>query len=54
MAAINQNGGQNVTMVNISAVISPILIIFFSVFNISKVKEYKPDILFNFEIQYGG
>ena len=28
MAAINQNGGQNVTMVIISAVISPILIIF--------------------------
>ena len=28
MAAINQNGGQNVTMVIISSVISPILIIF--------------------------
>ena len=55
MAAKNQNGGKNVTrpgeylcryFTNNDN--------FFSVYYISKTKEFNPDIIFNFGIQYGG
>ena len=54
MAAKNQNGGQNVAMVNISAVYFTYNDNFFSVYNIFKTKEFNPDIIFNSGIQYGG
>ena len=44
---------QKCSKVHISAAISPIMIIF-SVYNISKAKEFNPDIIFNYGIQYGG
>ena len=54
MAAKNQNGGQNVTMVNISAVISLIMIIFSAFIIFPRPRSLIPDIILNFGIQYGG
>ena len=45
---------QKCSKVHISAAIPPIMINIFSVCNISKAKEFNPDIIFNYGIQYGG